>query len=549
VRRLIAIALGIPEHQIRIIQPYVGGGFGGKAYPHRHLPISALLSQKAGRPVKIVYTREEDFASGCPRMPEIIDLRMGFKTDGTIVAKSSTITADAGAYTGVCPNVLNVSSIRPDCVYRMRNVKLAANVVYTNKIPMGPMRGYGNPETLFATESMIDIAAEKLGIDPMELRLKNCSQKGDVTVHGWILNSCGLGESIKVAAEKSGWKDKRKTNTRNRGIGMACQVHVSGSRAVQVLYEGSAATVNLDQYGKVKVISGESEIGQGSDTIFCQIAAEELGVDVRDVEVMPVDTDYSPFCYGTSASRVSTLGGNAVRAATRDVKEQLLTHAARQLGVYSGELEIKNGKFYKKGSAEVLATVSDIAHETVLKKLGGVPITGRGEYLVPDHVVAPDKETKYGNYSVAYAFGTQIAEVSVDPETGKVDVLSFWVGHDIGKALNPRLCQGQIEGGVVQGIGYALSENYLWQEGRILNPNFTDYKIPLCGGTPRIHSIFVETDDPEGPFGAKSIGEPAINPTAPAIANAIYNAIGVRINDLPITPAKILKALSQQKNQ
>ncbi len=261
-RTLLAQALGITEHQIRVIQLCVGGGFGGKLYVQPLLPISAFLAKKAGKPVKIVYTREEDFISGRPRVSEIIDLRLGFKRDGTMVAKSVRITADAGAYVGVSPRVVAVSMIRPDCVYRQANIKAVADIVYTNKIPRTACRGYGNPEMLFATESLIDMAAERLGIDPMEIRLENSSQKGDITVHGWILNSCGLSESIQLAAEKANWKNKRRKKNSNHGIGMACQVHVSG-RLHDSVNRGSAAIINIDQYGKVKVISGESEIGRG----------------------------------------------------------------------------------------------------------------------------------------------------------------------------------------------------------------------------------------------------------------------------------------------
>ena len=543
-RSELAKALGILEHQIRIIRPYVGGGFGGRVMMHQHFPICALLAKKAVRPVKIVYTREEDFIFGRPRISEIIDLRLGFKNNGTMIAKSVVVTADGGAYAGLAPSIVGVSLTRPDCLYRLPNIKAIGNLVYTNKIPRSPFRGFGNTEMLFAMESLIDTAAEQLGIDPMEIRLKNCSQKGDVTVHGWILNSCGISESMQVTAGASQWKTKRQKvgMAKNHGIGMACQVHVSSKR-VHPMYDGSAAIVNIDQYGKVKVISGETDIGQGMTTIFTQIAAEELGVGIENVEVLPfVDTDISPFCFGTFASRVTTMGGNAVRLAARDARDQLLRRAADELGINADNLEIRNGVFYIRDSAKIIATIQEIACDIVLRRQGGVPITGRGEYTVPDYVVRPDN-TGYGNYSVGYAFSTQIAEVSVDTVTGKVDVINVWVGQDVGKALNPKLCEGQIDGGVVQGIGYALSEDYIWEEGRILNPKFTDYKIPTFSGTPNIQYFWVETNEPGGPFGGKSIGEAAMNPTAVAIANAVYHAVGVRIKDLPITPEKILRSL------
>jgi len=271
-----------------------------------------------------------------------------------------------------------------------------------------------------------------------------------------------------------------------------------------------------------------------------------LGISMENIEVLPfVDSDVSPFCIGTSASRAATLGGNAVRMAARDAKRQLLMYVAEKVGINAGELEIKDSEFYVKGSSEKIGTVPEVAFDTVLRKLGGVPITGRGEYTVPDYVGLPDK-TRYGNTSVGYAFGTQVAEVSVDTETGKVNVLNIWVGEDIGKALNPKLCEGQVEGGVVQGMGYALSEDYFWEKGKVLNPNFTDYKIPISHDIPEIHSFWVETNEPAGPFGGKGIGEAAMNPTAVAIANAVYNAVGVRVKELPLTSEKILKAIREK---
>jgi len=547
-RATIAKTLGIPEYRIRMIQLYVGGGFGGKgATPQRLYPISALLSKKAGKAVKIVLDRAEDLMAGRPRLSEIIDLRLGFKMDGTLIAESAVITANTGAYVELTPSILIASAVRHSCLYRNRNIKMVANLVYTNTIPKGSVRGYGNPQPLFALESMMDTAADKLGIDPTEIRLKNSTQNGDITVHGWIINSCGLDQSIHLAAEHSDWKEKRqKTKERNRGIGMACQVWVSGNRALHPLYDGSAALVRIDQYGKVTVISGEGEIGQGASTVFAQIAAEEIGVPLDDVKVLPVDTDVSPFCLGACASRVTVLGGNAIRLAAIDVKKQVLEHAARKLHAKPDDLEIKDGKIHVKEHLEEGTTLAAVAHEAIFRT-GGVPITGKGSYTVPDSVVIPDVKTKYGNVSIAYTFGTQIAEVEVDPKTGKVDILNIWAAVDSGRVINPLTAEGQNEGGIVHGLGYALSEDYLWEEGRMLNANLSDYKVPISLDIPKIYSIFIETDNPGSPYGAKGIGEPPLNPTAPAIANAIYNAVGIRIKELPITPEKILTALQKKR--
>jgi CO/xanthine dehydrogenase Mo-binding subunit len=392
---------------------------------------------------------------------------------------------------------------------------------------------------------MLDLAAEKLGIDPIELRLKNATVKGDTTAHGWIINSCGLSESLKLAAENSGWKEKRQNSRENHGIGVACQVHVGGNRAVHPIYDGSGALVRVDQNGKVQVVSGESEIGQGAHTLFTQIAAEELGVSVEDVEILPVDSNYSPYCLGAWASRTTALGGNAVRMAGSDAKRQLIEHAANQFGVEADDIQVKDSKFYIRGSASEKAKVSEVAFRAVFE-MGGVPIIGKGTYTVPDYVVVPNKDTKYGNYSIGYSFSTQIVEVEVDPETGKLKVLNVWVGQDVGWALNPKLCEGQVEGGVVQALGLAVTEGYASGQGVILNPNFTDYKIPTFSVVPGIHTILVESDEPGGPFGAKSIGEAVLNPTAPALANAVYDATGVRINSLPLNAEKVLYTLKSK---
>jgi CO/xanthine dehydrogenase Mo-binding subunit len=545
-RMYMAQALGIPEHRIRIIEPPIGGGFGGKISINHIYPISALLSMKTGKPVKIVLSREEDFITGRARVSTIIDLKMGFKRDGTIIAKSSVITTDIGASAGTSPSVMSAAAVRPDNLYRIANIKCVANLVYTNKVPRGAFRGYGNTETTFAQESMLDVAAEGLGIDPIELRLKNATQQGDITAHGWIINSCGLSESLQRTAEASGWKEKRKRLGNNHGIGVACQVHVSGNRAVHPIYDGSAAIVRVDQNGKVQVVSGESEIGQGAHTIFAQVAAEELGIGVADIEVLPVDSDYSPYCLGAWASRTSVLGGNAVRVAAQDAKQQLLKHAATQFGVSAEDIEIRDGKFHIKGSPKERATVKEVAFQAVFE-MGGVPIMGKGIYTVPDYVVVPDKDTKYGNYSIGYSFSTQIAEVRIDPETGKVDVLEVWVGEDVGRALNPKLCEGQIEGGVVQGLGIALLEDYVWDRGKMLNPNFTDYKIPTFATAPKIHSILIESVEPGGPYGAKSLGEAVLNPIAPAIVNAVYHATGTRITSLPLNAERVFNLLRAKK--
>ena len=547
-RTLIAKALGIPEHQVRMIHPCVGGGFGSKAHMLLPLyPISAFLSKKTGKPVQIIFSRTEDFIAGRPRSSEKIDLRLGFKKDGTIVAKDAVLTLDTGAYSGITPIVLQQSANRPGSLYRIPNIKVVANVVYTNKIPRGAMRGFGNPEMDFACESLMDMAAEELGIDPMEIRLKNATQKGDITAHGWIINSCGLTDSIKIATRKSDWQRKRKNKDKYHGIGMACMVHLSSH--IHPPYDGSAAFVHIDQLGKVSIVSGEAEIGQGATTVFTQIVAEELGVPLEDIRVLPLDTDVSPYSLGTYACRVTVIGGNAVRMAAIDAREQLLGYAADKLKAGVEDIVIQNRKVYPKGCPEQGTPLVDLARDAVLVKRGGLPIIGNGKYVVPDWVVPEDRVAHYGNSSLAYPFCTQVAEVSIDPDTGKVEVLNVWYAYDIGKVINLISAEGQVEGGVVQGIGYALSEEYVWENGKVLNPSFTDYKVPSWFDIPNINTSFIETNNPGTPYGAKGLGECSLVPTAPAIANAIYNAVGLRIKELPITPEKLIRALKKEKSE
>ena len=546
-RRNLSVALCVPQDKIRVIQPTVGGGFGGKGAPPSAYPICALLAWSTGKPILLILPREEDFLSAHPRVPEILNIRLGFKKDGTMVAKDAYIMADAGAFLGISPHVLLTSAIRPDCIYRLPNIKFRGDLIYTNTVPRGAFRGFGNPKPTFALESMVDIAAEKLGIDPMEIRLKNCTRKEDITQHGWIINSCGLGESITKSAEASGWKEKRNPadiQGKKRGVGMACQIHVCGRRQGPAP-DGSSAFITINQNGKVKIISGECEIGQGSNTIFTQIAAEELSVGVADVEIIPVDTDFSPHAKGTFGDRLTVLGGSAVKLAAVDAKNKLLKYAAEKLGADREELEIKLGKIYSRINPEKATTIQEVAAD-IIPQNGGLPIIGHGGYVLPDWVVPAHPDTKYGNYSISYAFGTQVAEVLVDPETGKVDITNIWAAHDVGKTLNPRSAEGQVEGGVMQGVGYATTEAYLWKGGKVINTNLTDYRIATAPDIPNIHTIFIETNDPETPYGAKGLGEPVMNPTAPAVINAIYNAIGVRIKDLPITPEKILVALKNK---
>jgi CO/xanthine dehydrogenase Mo-binding subunit len=538
-----ARALNLPLEKIRVVVPYYGGAFGGKMETNLHL-VAAVLSQKTGRPIRMVNPREEDFMAGNPRVPMYIDLKMGAKKDGTLTAKEVSVIGAAGGRAVYSMVIVATACYRVDSLYHFQNLKTEGVTAYTNTVPTGCFRGFGNAQMTFALESSMDMIAEAIGMDPAELRIKNGLKTGEVSIHGWKIGSSGLTECIKKATEASCWKEKRTQKRFARGIGLACCNHVSGNRAFAREFDGGAGIVRVGREGKVLVYHGESDMGQGQRTIFAQIVAEELGIPLDRVEVARVDTDISPFGMGSFATRGTVFGGNGVKAAAADARRQIFELAAEMLEANPVDLEAKEGKIFVKGAPEKNLPFQKVA-ENGLYKRGGAPIVGTG-FWVPDTVL-PDPVTKYGNISPAYPFACQIAEVEVDTETGEVKLLSYVAAHDVGRAINPQTTEGQIQGGVAQGIGWALMENMVTEKGRVINPNFRDYVIPGPLDLPPITPILVEPIDPNGPFGAKGIGEPALNPVPAAVANAIYHAIGVRITELPISPEKILNGLKAKK--
>lgn len=542
----LAKALDMPVAAIRIIQPKVGGGFGGKSPEHGSLAICCILAKESGRPVKITLTREEEFIAGRPRVGAVIYLKMGVKKDGTFMAKEARIFSDNGAYSGKAPSVMTTTAIRPDACYRYKNVKAEARLVYTNKVPTGGYRGFGNPQMAFAVESLIDTIAHELQLDPLEIRLKNAVEAGMTTVHGWQIQSCGYRECITRAADAAEWKKvKEGKGLSGIGIGIAGVSDVSGNRHFG--YDGSNILLRIAEGGRVSIASGEGDLGQGAPTILAQIAAEELGIPMKDIEVSAADTDSTLYCMGCFANRVTTLAGNAVKLAAADAKKQLFEIAAQLMGANPEDFDCREAKVFVKGSPEKVMTVAEVIRAGLIKlgKISHINIIGRGSFDPYSEI--GDPVTKYGNFACTYQFGAHAAVVKVCEETGHVRVLDYAAAHDVGRAINRLTLEGQIEGGVTQALGYTLWEEMLFRDGKVLNPNFTDYKIPLALDLPPIKVIIVEPGDPMGPFGAKGIGQTCAVPTAPAIANAIFDAVGVRITDLPITPEKILKGLRAKK--
>ena len=544
-RYRIATALGVPETDVRIIQSAVGGGFGGKSCDDNNALVAAVLAKKARKPVKLINTREEEFLAGCrPRVFMKINVKLGFKKDGRIRAKELKVIADNGAYSAKAPAITGVAAMRHDTCYKYSDVKIDAKLVYTNKVPTGAFRGFGNPSAEWAVEQAIDLGAHALGIDPIEIARINAAEAGYVSPHGNRVTSCELKQCLDMAEKMIDWKAKRANKPPHTGLGLACTVHVSGKRHFGD-YDGSSATIKINEDGKALILSGEGECGQGVHTAKCQIAAEELGVPVEDVEISRADTDLTTFCLGAFASRLTYVSGNAVKNAATNVKQQLFEQAAEMLEANPQDLMARDGRIFVKGAEGKSVTVADASRARLFRH-NGAPIVGSGSFDADS--VLPDS-TRFGNESGAYNYGAQAAHVQVDPETGQVKILQFVVASDCGTVIYPLGAEGQVEGGLAQGIGYALTEGLQIDEGRPINPNFSDYRIPSMRDMPPLQHAFADSYEPTGPFGAKGLGELNMDPTAAVINNAIFDAVGVRVKTLPITPEKILRALKEKREK
>jgi 4-hydroxybenzoyl-CoA reductase alpha subunit len=536
VRRESARVLGLPINRVRVIVTSLGGGFGGKVLLKLE-PMCLALAMKVKdfRPVRILLTREEEFYASVVRHPTQTSIKAGVRKDGTLVALQTKMVFDTGAYADAGPVVARSSGMAITGPYRVPHVWSDSYCVYTNKPIAGAFRGFGVPQLMWAMDSTMDMLAEGIGMDPVELRLKNALEEGDISATGQVLHSVGIKECIRKAAEAIEW-GKKPRKYRGKGIGTLYKMTQTPS--------SSSAFVKMSEDGSVEVLCSTVDMGQGSNTVFAQIAAEELGVEVKNVRVVSPDTDVTPFDHGTASSRSTFHAGNAVKLAAAEAKKQLFEVAADQLEVRPEDLESRGGFIYVKGSKGPGTPISAIRMGITYGK--GHPIMGSGTFSVPD-ATPLDQETGQGVYpSIFWLYGAQGVEVEVDPDTGKVEVLKVAAAHDLGRVINPLNCEQQVEGAVVTGVGIALLEEMVLQNGTPVNRNFRDYRIPTSLDSPPVTSIFVEATHKDGPFGAKGVGEPALAPTAPAIGNAIYDAIGVRVKDLPITPEKILKALMEK---
>ena len=553
-------AMGLKGSRSRILKTTIGGGFGSKLDTYAFEYIAILLAFETRRPVKILWSREEEFRYTSTRQPAIVDISQGCDKEGKLTFRDVSMILDNGAYTSWGATTPSVMMMPISSLYKVQNIRYEAKCVYTNNTWAQAMRGYGNPQATFAIESNMDQLAEEAGMDPMDIRLINSNEPGEITPQRFRITSCGLKDCMEEVGKRLDWKNRKSEGRiEGRGVGMASLIHVGGGARVYKS-DGCGTIIKVDDFGTFNVFTGATDIGQGADTVIAQIVAETLGVMPEDVNIISNDTDVCPWDVGVHASRTTYVAGKSALMAAQKVKEQILEMAAgyvnRKKGpegtVYEtkldddpGNLCIRDRMVFSRNDPEKKVSVSKILRGAHFNTGGTVVMA---EYFFDPNTENLDREFK-GNQSETYAYGTHGIEVDVDQETGKVKILKYIAAHDVGRAINPMLLEGQIYGAAVMGVGYALTEQLHLEKGEVMNPNFRDYKILSAKDAIPVEPVIVETIDKDGPFGAKGIGEPGCVPTAPAIANAIYDAIGVRIKDLPITPEKILKALKEKREE
>src|SRR3989442_290976 len=546
--RTVSEVCEMPMSQIRVIKPLVGGGFGGKSEVIPLEVAAAVLAKKAKRPVKITYTREEVFYAHRGRPITIVDLKVGLTREGKISAVAARVVQDGGAYCGYGPVTVLYSGALLGAIYDIRNLKFDGYRVLTNKPACGAMRGHGTVNVRFAFESMLDMLAADAALDPAEVRRRNLLQAPCVTVNGLRVTSYGLPECIEKVVERSGWLEKKGKLPYGRGIGIACSHYVSGAANPIIRSNMPHTTVNMkiDRDAGVTIFTGASEIGQGSDTMQVQIAAEVLGVRPDRIKLVAAETDLTPVDLGSYSSRVTFMAGNACLEAAKNMRAQIFEAVAKKFGCIPDKLESRDDAvFYRDKPAQRMAF--DEAVRCAIDFHGA--LIARGTYAPPDEARGGQHKGAGVGPSPSYRYAAQTAEVSVGRETGAVTIHRMVAAHDCGKALNPVTVDGQVIGSVYMGLGQAMQEEIQWDEGRLMNPSLLEYRIPTTLETPQIDSIIVESEDPEGPFGAKEAGEGSLAAAIPAVANAISDAVGVRITSLPLTPEKILEAIREKQKQ
>ena len=540
-RKAIGDCLGIDWRDIRVHQPPIGGSFGGKIDIDPIDFITVLLARAARRPVKVHFNREEEFIGSRVRQPMHFRMRTGADRQGDIIFREAEVVSDNGAYNAWGSHALLVVMQTISSLYRVPNCRVRSRVVYTNKAYGGSVRGFGNPEATFAVEQQTEQLAEALGMDPIELRLRNANRTGDVTPQGMRITSCGLSECLEAVRSQSEWAERRgRMRDRRRGLGAAAFIHVGGGARIYPS-DGCGSILKIDEAGRVTLITGASELGQGSETVLAMVTAETLGVPLAAVHVVNDDTELKPWDVGAHASRTTFVAGNSAQLAAVELREKVLESAGEVLEADPADLVIEDGLISVRGTPGRSVTYDRVARRRMLRQ-GGSMLMATSFYDPPTE---PQDQHHVGNTSAAYGFGAHVAEVEVDVETGLVRVLNLWCAHDVGRALNPAGVEGQVLGGAVMGLGLALTEELGTGEGHILQASPREYGMLTALGVPPIHVSLVETIDPEGPFGAKGVGEAGLIPVAAAVANAVADAVGVRPRSYPLAPWKVLEWLRE----
>jgi 4-hydroxybenzoyl-CoA reductase alpha subunit len=567
VMRTVAMVLGIPVGRVRVVKPYVGGGFGPKCEATPLEMSAALLARETGKPVKMTYSREQVFLHSRARHQFYAEMSLGVKNDGTMVALKNKAVLDGGAYTSFGIATVYYSGSLLGGPYKLGAMKYDGFRVYTNRPCCGAQRGHGGVAHRAAFEQLLDMTAEKIGMDPVEMRLKNIMTTGDMTVNELDMSSLGMKECVEAVRDGSDWKNKKGKLPKGKGIGMACGFFVSGAGYPIYRSDTYHSTVVIkmsEDGGTANVLTGSAEIGQGSDTTMAMIAAETLGISLSDVRVTSGDTDLS-VDLGAYSSRQTLMTGHATKEAAENIRNTIADYLAEEMGCDASSITFGDGivKFDgQPGNFEKLRTYYIKEHRgwtdppsgeyltfreaARLAFLKGGTLVGTGKYK-PHRLGGSYKGAAVGT-SPAYGCSAQIVEVSVDMETGEITVDNMTDAHDCGLAINKTLVEGQMQGSLSMGLGECLFEEVKFDSrGRVLNPSLGEYRIPTSLDMPNVKSIIVESGEPHGPFGAKEVGEGAIMPTIPAILNAIYDATGVRVNELPVSSERLFISLKNKE--
>lgn len=552
--RHLAACFKLPLSRIRVIQPFIGGGFGGTKNDSLAGDFCAvLLSKITGKPVKYIETMKEELMTSRRRHTMVVYSKMGAQKDGTLTAIQHRVIADGGGYTAIGPLSMYLAGFATTLPYKLPNFKYDAYRVFTNNPIGAAMRGHGITHTRFAAEIQMDMIAEQLGIDPVEMRMHNAIDNPDPgtkyeTVNKVTLKTCGLKEAIRKVTEDPLWQeqgnDKKGKGNISWGTGLSGTSYLGGAR--QMGHQSCAAVVRICEDGTVNLITGATDCGQGSDTVLCQIAAEELGIKLENVEIKRVDTAYTPVDPGSYGSRVTNLAGQATQKAAREAKRQLLAAAAGTWNVTPDEIEIREGRVFVISDPDKNMPFERLVRIACYSGTGAVILgTGYSSYGIEPL----DLQKGIGNGGTSYSFTAQTVKVGVDMGTGKIKVKDFVIASDCGRLLNPLVAGGQIEGGSIQGLGQTLYEDFIMNNGKTMNPSFMDYKMPLATDVPEIRLIDIITNDPDGPFGAKEASEGSIVSTPPAVVNALHDATGIWFKELPVTPEMVVKALEEKKRR